>query len=82
MGADVLSHECTFSNEEEEKAEIAMHSTAAMAGAFAAKLRVRKLVLTHFSGRYKTSGSSHIASERSTPSEHHNTQVSVVSSKG
>lgn len=37
-GADVLSHECTFSNEEAEKAVVAMHSTAAMAGSFARHL--------------------------------------------
>ncbi len=37
-GADVLSHECTFRNEEAEKAVVAMHSTAAMAGSFARHL--------------------------------------------
>lgn len=56
--ADVLSHECTFSNEEDQKAIIAMHSTSGMAGNFARKLRTRQLVLTHFSSRYKTSSSS------------------------
>ena len=51
-GADLLSHEATFSQSESAKAGIAMHSTAAMAGAFAAQLRARQLVLTHFSARY------------------------------
>ena len=51
-GADLLSHEATFSQAEVVKAGIAMHSTAAMAGVFAAQMRVRHLVLTHFSARY------------------------------
>ena len=51
-GADLLSHEATFSQSEAVKAGVAMHSTAAMAGAFAAQLRARHLVLTHFSARY------------------------------
>jgi hypothetical protein len=55
-GADILSHECTFSNEDADKARVAMHSTAAMAGVFARQLQARRLVLTHFSGRYKTTG--------------------------
>ena len=45
-GADLLSHECTFSDEEEAKARIAMHSTASMAGAFAARLRASRMVST------------------------------------
>lgn len=36
----------------EEKAGIAQHSTAHMAGAFARELGAQALVLTHFSGRY------------------------------
>ncbi len=52
MDADLLSHEATFSGEMRDKAAIAKHSTASMAGAFARRLRARQLVLTHFSGRY------------------------------
>jgi hypothetical protein len=72
-GADVLSHECTFSNEDADKARVAMHSTAAMAGAFAARLQARRLVLTHFSGRYKTTGSAR--NSAALADESNNTQV-------
>lgn len=51
-GADLLSHEATFSKEMAPKAAIAKHSTAAMAGAFARRLGAAQLVLTHFSSRY------------------------------
>lgn len=69
----MLSHECTFSNEDADKARVAMHSTAAMAGAFAARLRAQRLVLTHFSGRYKTTGSARNAAALA--DESNNTQV-------
>ena len=52
LGADLLSHEATFLEAEAGKAEVATHSTAGMAGAFAAQLGARHLVLTHFSARY------------------------------
>lgn len=51
-GCDLLSHEATFAAGMEEKAGIAQHSTAHMAGTFARKLGAQALVLTHFSGRY------------------------------
>ena len=51
-GADLLSHECTFGADMGEKARIAQHSTAPMAGAFARALGAKALVLTHFSGRF------------------------------
>jgi len=50
--ADLLSHEATFSARMFDKAEIAQHSTAAMAGGFAAECGAKRLVLTHFSARY------------------------------
>jgi len=53
-GADLLSHEATFAAGMAHKARIAQHSTAGMAGAFAAALDARALVLTHFSSRYAT----------------------------
>ena len=51
--ADLLSHEATFSKVMEEKAMIAQHSTAEMAGKFAKRLNAKQLVLTHFSARYR-----------------------------
>ena len=57
MGADLLSHEATFSLDMYGKARIAQHSTARDAGAFAARLQARALVLTHFSNRYSFEGS-------------------------
>lgn len=52
MGADMVSHECTFAAGMEKKAYVAQHSTAPMAGAFARRVQARALVLTHFSNRY------------------------------
>jgi hypothetical protein len=51
-GADMLSHEATFTADMRDKAYIAQHSTATMAGAFARQLNAQTLVLTHFSGRF------------------------------
>jgi len=56
MGADLVSHEATFSAGMEKKAHVAQHSTAPMAGAFARKIRAKALVLTHFSNRYSNKG--------------------------
>eukprot|EP00887_Chlorella_sp_A99_P002421 scaffold10.g2421.t1 len=49
---DLLSHEATFMAGMEDKAEVAAHSTAEQAGAFARVVAARSLVLTHFSARY------------------------------
>ena len=51
-GCDLLSHEATFAAPMAAKAAMAQHSTAAAAGAFAGAVGARRLVLTHFSGRY------------------------------
>lgn len=52
-GADLLIHDGTFSSEFEKEAEERNHSTAAQAAEIAKKAGVKKLVLTHISGRYK-----------------------------
>ncbi|WIA10111.1 hypothetical protein OEZ85_010318 [Tetradesmus obliquus] len=54
-GADLVSHEATFASGMEGKAAVAQHSTAWMAGEFAAAIQARSLVLTHFSARYEGS---------------------------
>ncbi|MEK6826763.1 MAG: ribonuclease Z [Nanoarchaeota archaeon] len=51
--ADVLICEATFAKELEEKAKEYFHLTAEQAGMIAKKAKVKKLILTHFSQRYK-----------------------------
>lgn len=53
MDSDLLVHEATFSEALREKARVAMHSTARMAGKFGKQIRARKVALTHFSSRYE-----------------------------
>lgn len=52
-GLDLLYHEATFIQEDESKAIETMHSTAAEAARIAQKADVRKLLIGHFSARYK-----------------------------
>jgi len=51
-GADLLIHESTFGSDKEEEAKETQHSTASDAAACAKKAGAKRLLLTHFSGRY------------------------------
>ncbi|MDP3623986.1 MAG: MBL fold metallo-hydrolase, partial [Methanobacteriaceae archaeon] len=54
-GADILIHESTFGDEDQNKAIENWHSTAKEAAEVAKKAEVKKLILTHISTRYKQS---------------------------
>lgn len=53
QGADLLICEATYSSKEKEAAKKYKHLTATDAAQIAAKANVKKLILTHFSQRYK-----------------------------
>ncbi len=54
QNADLMYHESTFTSELESRAQITFHSTAAQAADIALRAGVKKLVIGHFSSRYKT----------------------------
>jgi ribonuclease Z len=56
--ADLLISEATFTDEHEEKARLFKHLTAKQAALIASNSKVKKLVLTHFSQRYRTTDKS------------------------
>ncbi len=51
-GADLLIHDSTFASDKEEEAKETRHSTAEDAARAAKKAGAKRLLLTHFSGRY------------------------------
>ena len=55
-GADVLIHESSYTEAQKVLAASRKHSTALEAAQVAKKAKVKLLVLTHFSTRYKTTG--------------------------
>lgn len=52
-GVDLLFHEATFAESELARAKETYHTTAAQAGRIAVEAGVRRLVIGHFSARYK-----------------------------
>jgi len=54
QNADLLIHDCTFTDEFEEKAGDYRHGTPSKAGEAAAKANAKRLVLTHISRRYQS----------------------------
>ena len=52
-GVDLLYHEATFMTEHSDKAKDTLHSTAFQAARIARKSGVKKLIIGHFSARYK-----------------------------
>lgn len=53
QGVDVIYHEATFSSADAHKATETTHSTATQAATFALKAGAKKLILGHFSARYR-----------------------------
>lgn len=52
-GVDLLYHEATFMNDKRERAMETFHSTAEQAATIALKAGVKRLIIGHFSARYK-----------------------------
>lgn len=54
LGVNLLYHEATFLNDLLSRAQETHHTTALQAGEIATKTQVKKLLIGHFSARYKT----------------------------
>ncbi|MBK9525745.1 MAG: ribonuclease Z [Bacteroidetes bacterium] len=52
-GVDLLYHEATFLSDKADRAKETFHSTAAQAATIAKEAGVRRLIIGHFSARYK-----------------------------
>lgn len=52
-GVDLLYHEATFDQAHEQRAQETFHSTTLQAAGIAKKAEVKKLIIGHFSARYK-----------------------------
>jgi ribonuclease Z len=52
-GVDLLYHEATFGDDETERAGTTFHSTSRQAAVIAMKAKAGKLLLGHYSSRYK-----------------------------
>ena len=63
-GADLLIHEATFSDDEQERALDTRHSTGREAGRVAREAAVRRLILTHLSTRHDVDFSRLLAQAR------------------
>jgi ribonuclease Z len=53
-GVDLLYHESTFLHDLEERARETFHSTARQAATIASMAKVKRLIIGHFSARYKS----------------------------
>src|SRR5438045_33172 len=55
-GVDILYHEATFLHEMADRAQATYHTTSLQAAEIAKKAEVKKLIIGHFSARYKNLG--------------------------
>jgi ribonuclease Z len=62
-GAELLIHETTFSQQEEDLAKRNFHSTTTIAARVAKEAQVKQLILTHISPRYGSSNNKPLITE-------------------
>ncbi len=63
QGADLLIHEATFSQKEEDLAQKNFHSTPVLAAKIAREAGVKELILTHISSRYNSRNKGEVKEE-------------------